>query len=193
MATQAAMDPKATSQAPWQVDPVHTEVEFSVRHLMISNVKGRFGKIAGSVAYNQQAHELASLDVEIDTASVDTRVEQRDQHLRSADFLDVEKYPKMTFKGRRVVGDVNDGFQLIGDLTIRGTTRSVTLDVTLEGSGNDPWGNERRGYSATGKVDRRDFGLAWNQAIETGGIAVGHDVKIVINTELMRPLPKESA
>ena len=193
MTTQATMDLKATRLAPWQVDGAHTEVEFSVRHLMISNVKGRFGKVKGAVVYDQQARKLLSLDVEIETASVDTRVEQRDQHLRSADFFDVEKHPTMTFKGRGVLGDVNDRFKLIGDLTIRGTTREVTLDVTLEGSGNDPGGNERRGYSATGKIDRRDFGLTWNQAIEAGGVAVGHDVKIVINTELMRPLPKESA
>ncbi len=186
------MNPKAaTSLVPWQIDTAHTEVEFSVRHLMISNVKGRFGKVAGSVVYDQQARKLISLDVEIETASVDTRVEQRDQHLRSADFFDVEKHPRITFKGRRVQGDVNDSFKLIGDLTIRGTTREVTLDVALEGSGNDPWGNERRGYSATGRIDRRDFGLTWNQALEAGGVAVGHDVKIVINTELMRPLPRD--
>jgi polyisoprenoid-binding protein YceI len=191
MTTQAMMDSKATSLAPWQIDGAHTEVEFSVRHLMISNVKGRFGKVQGAVTYDDQNRKLLALDVEIDTASVDTRVEQRDQHLRSADFFDAEKHPKMTFKGRGVVGDVNDGFKLTGDLTIRGTTRQVTLDVALEGSGNDPWGNERRGYSATGKIDRRDFGLTWNQAIEAGGVAVGHDVKIVINTEVMRPLPKE--
>lgn len=191
MTTQATTDPKATSLVPWQVDPAHTEVEFSVRHLMISNVKGRFGKVAGSIVYDQQSRKLVSLDVEIETASVDTRVEQRDQHLRSADFFDVEKHPKMTFKGRGVVGDVNDSFKLVGNLTIRGTTHETTLDVTLEGSGNDPWGNERRGYSATGKIDRREFGLTWNQAIEAGGVAVGHDVKIVINTEVMRPLPKE--
>ncbi len=191
MTTRTSTDPKATSLVPWQIDPAHTEVEFSVRHLMISNVKGRFGKVAGSIGYDQQARKLVALDVEIETASVDTRVEQRDQHLRSADFFDVEKHPKITFKGRRVQGDVNDAFKLIGDLTIRGTTREVTLDVALEGSGNDPWGNERRGYSATGKIDRRDFGLIWNQVLEAGGVAVGHDVKIVINTEVMRPLPKD--
>ncbi|MFI5279374.1 MAG: YceI family protein [Gemmatimonadales bacterium] len=191
MTTQMTLDPKATSLAPWQLDPAHTEVEFSVRHLMISNVKGRFGKVAGSIVYDQQARKMVSLGVDIETASVDTRVEPRDQHLRSADFFDAEKHPKMVFKGRRIQGDVNDAFKLVGDLTIRGTTREVTLDVTLEGSGNDPWGNERRGYSATGKIDRRDFGLTWNQAIEAGGIAVGNEVKIVINTELMRPLPKE--
>ncbi|MFI5207379.1 MAG: YceI family protein [Gemmatimonadales bacterium] len=189
--TTATIPRTASAQAPWQIDPTHTEAEFSVRHLMISNVKGRFGRVAGSVVYDQQARKLISLEVEIETASVDTRVEQRDQHLRSADFFDVEQHPKMTFKGRGVLGDVNDRFKLTGDLTIRGTTREITLDVTLEGSGNDPWGNERRGYSATAKIDRRDFGLTWNQAIEAGGVAVGHDVKIVINTELLRPLPKE--
>ena len=190
MTTRATVAPKPTTLVPWQIDPAHTEVEFSARHLMISNVKGRFSQVKGSVVYDER-DGLVSLDAEIPTATVDTRVEQRDQHLRSADFFDVAKHPVMTFRGRRVIGSVNDSFQLVGDLTIRGITREVTLDVTLEGSGTDPWGNERRGYAATGRVDRRDFGLLWNQALETGGVVVGDQVKIVINTELMRPLPKE--
>ena len=182
MTTQAV-----ATLAPLQLDPAHTEVEFSVRHLMISNVKGRFSQVKGSVELGEN-DALRSLEVEIPLASVDTRAEQRDNHLRSPDFFDVEKHPVMTFRGRRVEGEVNDRFKLTGDLTIRGVTRPITLDVTLEGSGNDPWGNERRGYSASGKLDRRDFGLTWNQALETGGVVVGNDVKITINTELSRPL-----
>ena len=188
MTTQATLTPKATALVPWQVDTAHTEVEFSVRHLMISNVKGRFSDVKGALVYDDAAGKLVSLNVDIPTATVDTRVAQRDAHLRSADFFDAEKHPLMTFRGKRIVGDVNDSFKLVGDLTIRGTTREITLDVTLEGSGNDPWGNERRGYSATAKLDRREFGLLWNQLLETGGVTVGEQVKIVINTELLRPL-----
>ena len=188
MTTQATLTPKATALVPWQVDTAHTEVEFSVRHLMISNVKGRFSDVKGALVYDDAAGKLVSLNVDIPTATVDTRVAQRDAHLRSADFFDAEKHPLMTFRGKRIMGDVNDSFKLVGDLTIRGITREITLDVTLEGSGNDPWGNERRGYSATAKLDRREFGLLWNQLLETGGVTVGEQVKIVINTELLRPL-----
>ncbi len=189
--TTSTLNKDAPARTPWQIDPTHTEVEFSVRHLMISNVKGRFADVAGSLALDEAHPGNVALDVKIAAATVDTRAEQRDTHLRSPDFFDVEKYPHITFTARRVEGDVYDAFKLHGDLTIRSVTRPVTLDVTLEGRGGDPWGNERLGYSATGKVDRRDFGLTWNQALETGGVAVGHDVKIVINTELMRPLKKD--
>jgi polyisoprenoid-binding protein YceI len=154
-------------------------------------VKGRFCTVAGSLALDDANPDNVALDVKIPVATLDTRAEQRDAHLRSADFFDAEKYPDITFTARRVEGDVYDAFKLHGDLTIRGVTRPVVLDVTLEGRGADPWGNERLGYSASGKIDRRDFGLTWNQALETGGVAVGHDVKIVINTELMRPLKKD--
>jgi polyisoprenoid-binding protein YceI len=178
----------APTSAPWLIDTAHTEVEFSVRHLMISNVKGRFGQVAGTVAYDPARPGPLALDVTIPVATIDTREEKRDAHLRSADFFDAEKHPVMTFKGKRVEGDVNHQFTLWGDLTIRGTTREVALDVTLEGKGNDPWGNERLGYSATGKIDRRDFGLVYNMALETGGVVVGEQVKLSINTELTRPL-----
>ena len=189
--TTATTIQEAPAQTPWQVDPMHTEVEFSVRHLMISNVKGRFGNVAGSVALDDARPQSVALDVQIPVATLDTRNEQRDAHLRSADFFEAEKHPYITFVARRVQGDVYDAFKLHGDLTIRGKTHPVTLDVTLEGRGADPWGNERLGYQATGKIDRRDFGLTWNQALETGGVAVGHDVKIIINTELVRPLKKD--
>lgn len=175
------------ANAPWQIDPAHTEVEFSARHLMISNVKGRFSNPAGTVTLDPRNPRAINLEVTIPVASIDTRNEQRDTHLKSADFFDVEKFPTMTFKGKRTEGDTQAEFKLIGDLTIRGVTREVTLDVTREGAGGDPWGNERLGFSATGKIDRKEFGLVWNQILETGGVAVGDTIKIVINTELMRP------
>ena len=173
--------------ATWQIDPAHTDVEFAVRHLMITNVKGRFGDVTGSVEYDPSRPEALTMQVVIPIATVDTHVEQRDAHLRSPDFFDADHHPTMTFVAKRIDGDPADRFRLVGDLTIRGVTREVTLDVTLDGRGNDPWGNERLGFSASAKIDRRDFGLTWNQALEAGGVAVGHDVKILINVELMRP------
>ena len=177
----------ATQQA-WSIDPAHTEVEFSVRHLMISNVKGRFGNVSGQVAFDEGHPEVLDLAVTIPIATIDTRSEQRDAHLRSGDFFDAEHFPVMTFRGRSLAGDTRDNFKLAGDLTIRGVTRPITLDVTTEGRGKDPWGNERIGFSATGKLDRKDYGLTWNQVLEAGGVAVGDTVKITINTEIMRPL-----
>ena len=186
MTSTATQSPAAETLVPWQIDAAHSEVEFSVRHLMISNVKGRFGTFSGSVAIDAQHPEAPSVDVQIGVASIDTREAKRDAHLRSADFFDVEKFPEITFKARRSTDDIEGTFKLTGDLTIRGTTREIVLDVALEGRGDDPWGNERLGYAATGKIDRRDFGLTWNQALETGGLTVGHDVKIMILTELVR-------
>jgi polyisoprenoid-binding protein YceI len=188
MTTETLAAPAPTSVAtPWQIDIAHTEIEFSARHLMISNVKGRFSNPTGSVRYDPARPGSLKLEVSIPIATIDTRNEQRDAHLRSADFFDAENHPIMTFKGRRIEGDVSGKFTLIGELTIRGVTREVTLDVTSEGTGPDPWGNDRLGFSATGKINRKDFGLVWNQLLETGGVAVGDEIKIIINTELMRP------
>ncbi len=175
------------STAPWQIDASHTEIEFSARHLMISNVKGRFSDPSGQVVVDPAQPSALKLKVEIPVATIDTRNEQRDAHLKSADFFEAEKFPTMTFTGKRIVGDTNAQFQLVGDLTIKGVTKEVTLNVTAEGAGNDPWGNERLGFSAAGKINRKDFGLTWNQLLETGGVAVGDEIKIIVNTELMRP------
>ncbi len=171
----------------WQIDPSHSNVEFAVRHLMISTVKGRFGQVTGTLNTDENDPKKFSLDVSIDVTSIDTRQEQRDAHLRSADFFDVEHHPKMTFRSTRIEGDPRGEFKLHGDLTIRGTTRPVVLDVTNEGTGKDPWGNDRMGFSATGKIDRAQFGLQWNQALETGGVMVGNDVKITLDVEFMSP------
>ena len=185
MTSAVLADPVAV--APWSIDPAHTEVEFSARHLMISNVKGRFDSPTGSVSYDPARPDSLELDVSIPVKTIDTRNAQRDAHLRSADFFDAEHFPQMTFKGKRIDGDVAGKFKLIGDLTIRGTTREVALDVTAEGGGPDPWGNDRLGFSATGAVNRQEFGLRWNQLLEGGGLTVGDEIKIIINTEILRP------
>jgi polyisoprenoid-binding protein YceI len=178
-----------TGTTTWEIDPNHTLVEFSAKHMMITTVKGRFGGVTGTIVVDERNPDRSTVEAEIDAATLDTRTEQRDQHLRSTDFLDVEKYPTITFKSRHVSGsskNPGDEFKLTGDLTIRGTTREVTLDAVYEGKGKDPWGGERVSFSATGKVDRRDFGLTWNQALETGGLLVGNDIKISIEVQAVR-------
>jgi polyisoprenoid-binding protein YceI len=169
----------------WQIDNSHTDVEFAVKHLMISTVKGRFAKVEGSVLLDDKDPARSHVGVTIDAASIDTRDEKRDTHLRSADFLDVAGYPTLTFVSRRVEGDPTGGFRIVGDLTIRGVTREIALTVESQGGIKDPWGNEKRGFTAKGKLDRRDFGLTWNVALEAGGIVVGDEVRIAIETELV--------
>ncbi|MBC7898371.1 MAG: YceI family protein [Cytophagaceae bacterium] len=170
----------------WTIDPSHSTIGFAVKHMMISTVRGRFANFSGTVALDEANPANSHLDISIDAASIDTRAEQRDGHLRSADFFDVEQHPALTFKSKRVVGDPNSAFKVVGDLTIRGVTREVTLDAAFEGQGKDPWGNERRAFSAKGKVNREDYGLRWNQALEAGGILVGNDVKIEIESEFLK-------
>lgn len=172
----------------WQLDPAHTNIEFAVKHLMIATVRGRFGDVQGTVQVDEENSRSAKVDVTIQAASVDTRQDQRDTHLRSPDFFDAPQFPTIRFVSRAIEGDSRKEFRLIGDLTIRGVTKEVTVNVSNEGQGVDPWGNLRAGFSASAKIDRRDFGLTWNQALETGGIAVGHDVKLTIDAEFFRAL-----
>lgn len=167
----------------WQLDPAHNNVEFAVRHLMISTVKGRFGDVAGSITLNPSDETAASVEVTVQAASIDTRQEMRDNHLRSPDFFDAEKWPVLTFRSTRVDGDVDSDFRLFGDLTIRDVTREIELEVTRDGDGVDPWGNHRVAFSAKGKIDRRDFGLTYNQALETGGVLVGDEIRISVDVE----------
>ena len=174
-----------TNVTTWTVDPTHAEVAFAVKHLMIATVRGRFGAVAGTVTLDEAHPSNSKVDVTIDVTSIDTRQEMRDNHLRSADFFDVGQYPTMHFVSKRVDGDINGKFKVIGDLTIRGTTREVTLDVVNEGRARDPWGGTRIGISATTKVNRSDFGLTWNVALEAGGVTVGEEVKISIEAELV--------
>src|SRR6185437_4015970 len=170
----------------WQIDPVHSEVGFSVRHLMISTVKGRFTDVQGTLQYDETDPTRSNIEVRIAIASVDTRADQRDAHLRSADFFDAEHYPFMTFKSTRVERTGEGRGKVTGDLTIRGVTQSVTLDAKREGRGKDPWGGERLGFSATTVLNREAFGLTWNQALETGGVVVGEEVKVSIEVEWVK-------
>ncbi|MGQ0765835.1 MAG: YceI family protein [Gemmatimonadota bacterium] len=175
-----------TETTMWTLDPAHSSVEFAVRHLMISTVKGRFNDVTAELELNGVEPRRSRVKVEADVASIDTRQAQRDGHLRSADFFDAENHPRLTFVSRTIEGSPEGDFRMIGDLTMRGVTREVVLDASFSGGGGDPWGNERKAFSAKGKVDRRDFGLTWNQALETGGIVVGDDVRIEVHAEFVR-------
>lgn len=170
----------------WTIDASHSSATFSVRHLMITNVKGEFQKLAGTVTYDPARPEATKIEAAIDVASINTREQQRDTHLRSADFFDAEKHPKMTFVSKRVA-PTSDGLRVTGDLTIRGTTREVVLEV--EGptpEQGDPWGNRRVGASAKTKIKRSDFGMTWNAALEAGGVVVGDEVKIELDVSLVK-------
>jgi len=177
--------PAAGTRTEWKLDPTHTLVEFSAKHLMITTVKGRITDVEGSIFVDEKNPTKSSVQATLKAASLDTRTDQRDQHLRSGDFLDVEKYPDIRFKSTRIEGDRNE-FKLTGDLTIRDVTREVTLDVQFEGQTKDPWGGERAGFSAKGKIDRRDFGLTWNVLLEGGGLTVSNDIKINIEVEAVK-------
>jgi polyisoprenoid-binding protein YceI len=179
--TTAVSSPVTT----WAIDAAHTSVEFAVKHLMISTVKGRFAGVTGTVKLDETQPEKSSVEVAIDAASIDTRQADRDAHLRSADFFDVERFPTLAFTSTRLRRD-GDALIVEGNLTIRGVTRPVTLRAIDEGRTKDPWGGQRAGFSATTKINRRDFGLTWNQILETGGIAVGDEIKISLDVELVR-------
>jgi len=176
----------------WSVDPAHSHVEFAVRHLMISTVKGRFAEFTGTVEVDPTDLTTATLNVSINTASVDTRTTDRDNHLRSADFFDAASYPTITYASKRVEKRGED-YTVIGDLTIRGVTREVPLAVSLTGQARDPWGNQKMAFEATAKINRTDFGLTWNAALEAGGVLVGEEVKISIDVQLLAAAARVAA
>ncbi|MFL6278537.1 MAG: YceI family protein [Vicinamibacterales bacterium] len=170
----------------WQVDPAHSTIEFAVKHMMFTTVRGRFKTFSGTVQVDEQNPDNSRVEVTIDAASIDTGVADRDAHLRTADFLDVEQYPRITFRATRVEGahrKEGDRFRVTGDLEIRGKAIPVTLDATFEGVGKDPWGKQRAGFTGRAEIDRREWGLRWNQALETGGILVGNTVKIEVEAQ----------
>ena len=183
-----AIAPATTAtRTTWQLDPSHLDLGFAVRHLMISTVKGRFGTATGTVSTDGDDFATAEVEVSIDATSIDTREAGRDTHLRSADFFDVERFPTITFKSRKVTPQSGHGrYTVVGDLTIRGISREIALDVTTEGFVRDPWGNEKAGFSAVGHLNRKDFGLTWNVALETGGVLVGDEVKLHLEVELAK-------
>jgi polyisoprenoid-binding protein YceI len=168
------------------IDPVHTSVGFTVRHLMIAKVRGHFASVTGTIEIPAGSDVPEAVDVSIAASSVDTREPQRDEHLRSPDFLDVATYPTLTLRSTAITGSPS-ALKIHGDLTIHGTTRPVVLDATFEGRATDPWGNLRAGYEATTTISRKDFGLAWNQVLEAGGVAVGDEVRIEISVEAIAP------
>jgi polyisoprenoid-binding protein YceI len=169
----------------YAIDPSHSNVEFTARHMVITKVRGRFGKFAGTLTVADDAEVPTAVAIDIDAASVDTREEQRDTHLRSADFLDAETHPQLTFTSKAITGS-GSSFTVTGDLSIHGVTKSVTLDAEFEGRGKDPWGNERISYSAKTKINRKDFGLTWNQALETGGLLVSEEIVIGLEIQAIR-------
>ena len=184
MTTQAATLGSVTT---WQVDPAHTHVEFAVKHLMIATVRGRFSDVTGTVIVPDGDFSRAQVEATVNVASLDTREPQRDAHLKSPDFFEVDKYPTMTFRSRRVehVSRDSNQYRLIGEFTLHGVTKEVALDATFEGVAKDPYGNNRAWFSATGKLNRKDFGLGWNQLLETGGVVVGDEVKISIDSQVV--------
>jgi polyisoprenoid-binding protein YceI len=169
----------------WDIDTSHSGIHFRVRHMVISKVHGRFGRWSGTLALDPQDLTRSSVDVRIDAASIDTQVADRDDHLRSADFLDAARFPELTFRSKRVE-KAGAGYRVTGDLTLHGVTREVTLEAEYAGTGKDPWGNERAGFSAAASLDRREFGLNWNAAVEAGGVLVGEKVEIAIELEAVK-------
>ena len=183
--------PCTAPAAVWNIDPAHTNVAFKIRHLTISNVKGNFVKFSGTVDIDDKDVTKSRIDVTIETASIGTNVQKRDDHLRSADFFDIATYPTMTFVSRKILPAGQDKLTVTGDLTLRGVTREVVLEVEgLSQEVRDPWGGVRRGASASAKINRKDFGLAWNEELEGGGLAVGEEVAISLEVELVKVQPK---
>ncbi len=180
----------------WEIDPAHTTVEFAVKHMMFTTVRGRFTKFSGTLRVDEHHPDLSGVDVDIEAASIDTGVADRDAHLRSADFLDVDNHPRITFRSTAVEGAYKkegDRFRVAGDLEIRGQALPVTLDVTFAGIGKDPWGQQRSGFEARTEIDRREWGLKWNQALEAGGVLVANSVKIEIEAQAVKQEMSEPA
>lgn len=179
--------PALAAAETWSIDADHSSVGFTVRHMMVSNVKGSFGTFSGTVEVDEKDIARSKVSVTIDAASINTGVAKRDEHLRSADFFDTARYPTMTYVSKKVEKSGKDRLKVYGDLTLRGVTRPVVLDVEGPTAAyRDPWGKTRRGASATAAINRRDFGLTWNKVIEAGGVLVGDEVKIILEMEFIR-------
>lgn len=171
------------TNAKWVVDSAHSSLEFSVKHMMIAKVKGIFEAFEAQVEANPEDLTTANIQFSVALASVNTRNSDRDAHLRSADFFDVEQYPNMIFQSTSIEKTAEGEYAVTGDLTLHGVTRSETFEVVFEGAGKDPWGNEKVGFSGTGKINRSDYGLVYNAVLETGGVLIGDEVKISLEIE----------
>jgi polyisoprenoid-binding protein YceI len=174
----------------WKIDPSHSLVEFSVKHMMITTVRGRFDSFEGTLHVNEENPQASYVEGSIDAISINTHDEQRDNHLRSADFFDAQRFPKITFRSTRIEPAGDNRFRVYGDLAIKGTTREVVFDVAYEGRMKDPWGSERLGFSATTKINRKDYGLTWNVPLEAGGWLVGDEIKISAEIEAVQEQPQ---
>jgi polyisoprenoid-binding protein YceI len=184
MSTAVQLEPSVTT---WQVDPVHSSAQFKVKHLMISNVKGEFASIKGALHLDNSDVTRSTIEARIDAASINTRDPQRDAHLKSPDFFDVERFPVIAFKSSSVSKKSEGAYAVTGDLTIHGVTRKVTLDVEAPSAPQkDPWGGTRIGLEATAKINRKDFGLTWNATLETGGFMVGDEVVIILDLQFVK-------
>jgi polyisoprenoid-binding protein YceI len=168
----------------YRIDRAHSEAVFQVRHLL-TKVRGRFSDFEGTIQYDEANPERSSVNATIQATSIDTNESDRDTHLRSADFFDVEKFPTLTFRSTRVTKKGSESFDVAGDLTIHGVTKPVTLNVTFLGKATDPWGNERLGFEGETTINRKDFGLTWNAALETGGFLVGDEIKISVSVQAL--------
>jgi polyisoprenoid-binding protein YceI len=174
----------------WTIDPNHTLIEFSVKHMMITTVRGRFTRFSGSIQLDERQPERAGVEGSVEVDSIDTHAADRDAHLRSADFFDVANHPRMTFRSTAIRPRAEGRFAIAGDLTIRGVTRPVVFEVVDEGRSQDPWGKRRWGLSAETVINRKDFGLNWNVALETGGWLVGDQVRVSVELQLIEALPE---
>jgi polyisoprenoid-binding protein YceI len=181
-----------STKQPWAIDLVHSSIGFTVRHLVVSKVRGKFTRWNGTIVMDEHDLTGAQVDVSIEPASVDTGVDQRDTHLKSPDFFDAERFPAFTFKSTGVEKVQGGEFKLSGNLTLHGVSRPVVLDVEYAGSAKDPWGGVRAGFSAHGSLDRREFGLTYNQLLEAGGVVVGEKVEIDIEVEAVKQAPAPS-
>ena len=170
----------------WNIDAAHSGIHFSVRHMVVSKVRGRFTKFTGSVRIDDADLTRSVVDVTIDAASLDTGTAQRDEHLRSPDFFDAEKFPTLRFRSGRIEKIADDRYRVMGDLTIRDVTRELAIEVEYGGRAQDPWGNERAGFIAKTAFDRKDFGLKWNQVLEAGGVLVGDRVDIDLEVQAVK-------
>lgn len=171
------------SKTKWNVDASHSSIEFSVKHMMFATVKGAFNSYEATIEADPTDLTTATIEFSVDLASVDTRNEDRDNHLRSADFFDVENHPKMTFKATNIVHNGDGEYEVTGDLSLNGVKKSESFNVTFDGQGKNPWGAEVAGFTGEGKIKRSDYGLTWNAALETGGVLVGDQIKITVHIE----------
>ncbi len=182
-----------STPTPWNIDASHSNIDFFVRHMVISKVRGHFTKFNGVVELNEADLAQSKVTASIDASSIDTGTAQRDTHLKSADFFDVEKFPELKFHSTRIEKSGKNHYRVVGQLTMRGVTREVTLDVEATGTGIDPWGNQRMGFVAKTSLNRTDFGLTWNQMLEAGGVLVSEEINIELDIQAVKAAATKAA